>query len=277
MPDQSNLNERLRARYLEILGIAEADTNLASLKRIVSAHLVRAPFENISKLYRFRLDGQTSIPDLGDYLDGIERMNFGGTCYSNNTHLFTLLRSLGFSIKLCGADMSRPDVHAVSMVEIEDREYLVDVGYGAPFFESMPRDLESDLIIDFGLCRYVLHPQDAEGRSRLEMLRDGRLVHAYLAKPTARSTGDFSRVIGESYRPDATFMNTVVAERFYPGRSVRIQNLTLTEAEVDGPSSSTDLHDLDELIEAIEHHIEIPVDITRQAISGIRLDADIYS
>lgn len=277
MTDRKMMNEQLRGRYLHVLGLEESSPTLEFLKRIVTAHLMRAPFENISKLYRFRLNGRTSIPDLDEYLDGIEEMNFGGTCYANNTHLQSLLCGLGFKVKLCGADMSQPDVHAVSMVELEDREFLVDVGYGAPFFEPLPRDLESNLIIDFGRCRYVLHPQDAEGRSQLEMLRDGRLVHAYLAKPKPKSPGEFAQAIGESYRPDATFMNTVVAERFYPGRSVRIQNLMLTEAEIDGPSSSTDLHDLDELIEALEHHIEIPADIARQAISGIRLDADIYS
>jgi len=277
MHEPNKIHEDLEARYLKVLGVDKSPPTLDFLKRIVSAHLVRAPFENISKLHRFRLDGRTSIPDLDNYLDGIEGMNFGGTCYANNTHLHSLLHSLGFKVKLCGADMSQPDVHAVSMVEIEDREFLVDVGYGAPFFEPLPRDLESNFIIDFGRCRYILHPQDAEGRSQLEMLRDGRLVHAYLAKPNARNPGEFAQAIGDSYRPDATFMNTVVAERFFPGRSVRIHNLTLTEAEIDGPSSSTDLHDLDELIEALDHHIEIPVDITRQAISGIRLDADIYS
>ncbi len=277
MTDRNMMNERLKGRYLQVLELEESTPTLEFLKRIVTAHLARTPFENISKLYRFRLDGRTSIPDLDDYLDGIEGMNFGGTCYANNTHLFTLLRGLGFTVRLCGADMNRPDVHAISMVEIEDCEYLVDVGYAAPFFEPLPRDLERDLTIDFGRCRYILHPQDEQGRSRLDLLRDGSTVHGYLAKPKAKSTDDFAHVIGESYRPDATFMNTVVAERFSPGRSVRIQNLTLTEAGIDGPSSSTDLHDLDELIEAIEHHIEIPVDITRQAISGISLDADIYS
>lgn len=277
MTDCNKMDERLGGRYLEVLGLEESTLTLEFLKRIVSAHLVRAPFENISKLYRFRLDGRTSIPDLDDYLDGIEEMNFGGTCYANNTHLHSLLRSLGFKVKLCGADMNRPDVHAVSMVEIEDREYLVDVGYAAPFFEPLPRDLERDLTIEFGRCRYILHPQDERGRSRLDLLRDGSPVHGYLAKPQARSIREFARVIGDSYRPDATFMNTVVAERFFPGRSVRIHNLTLTEADLEGHSRTTNLHDLDELIEAIEHHIGIPVDITRQAISDIRLDADIYS
>jgi N-hydroxyarylamine O-acetyltransferase len=277
MHEPSRMNEDLKARYLQILGIDESPPTLGFLNRIVSAHLVRIPFENISKLHRFRLDGQTSIPSLDSYLDGIEGMNFGGTCYANNTHLYILLSALGFKVKLCGADMNRPDVHAVSMIKTDGREYLVDVGYGAPFFKPMARDLETEHTIDFGRCRYVLHPQDAKGRSRLEMLRDDRPVHSYLAKPEARNVEDFAEVVRDSYRLDATFMNTLVAERFLTGRSVRIHNLTLTETEVNGQSRSTDLHDLDELIEAIEHHLEIPVDITRHAISGIRLDADIYS
>ena len=121
------------------------------------------------------------MPILGLFLDGIERFNFGGTCYPNNYYFYQLLANLGYQTKLCGADMSNPDVHLVSMVTLEKREYLVDVGYAAPFIAPMPRDLATDYVVVLGRDRYVLKPQDARGRSRMD-LRGGQLEGILLAK-----------------------------------------------------------------------------------------------
>lgn len=129
-------------RYLGVLGIEPGEPSSSLLAELVSAQLVTAPFENISKLYRFRTRGSTTITDLRQYLDGIEGWRLGGTCYVNNYHLFSLLDRLGFEVSLCGADMNHPDVHMVSMVKIEGREFMVDVGYAAPFFRPLPRDLD---------------------------------------------------------------------------------------------------------------------------------------
>jgi arylamine N-acetyltransferase len=269
--------DRLIARYLDVLGVEAGPPGLELLTRIVTAQLTRAPFENISKLYLSRTRGAVSIPSLAAYLDGIEDWNLGGTCYANNYHLNTLLANLGFDVSLCGADMNNPDVHAVSMVRLQDREFLVDVGYGAPFHEPLPLDLEDDLVIDFGRCRYVLHPPDDAGCSRLDMWRDGRPIHGYLAKPTPRTIADFDTVIRDSYRPDATFMNTVVIERFSAEGSLRVHNLKLTDTVRTGGSTTAELRDLDELVETIEHRFGVPDRVIRSAVAGIDLSADIYS
>ena len=240
--------------------------------------IVAAPFENISKLLRLRTTGSTTIPDLEDYLDGIERWRLGGTCYANNHHFFTLLDRLGFIVSLCGADMNEPDIHMVSMVKIEGREFMVDVGYAAPFFHPLPRDLDEAHVIDFDRCRYVLHPQDGQGRSKLEMFRDGVSIHGYLAKPEPRVPTHFDEVIADSFRPEMTFMNAVVIERFtLEGGSIRIHNLKLIETPADGPSVTTVLGDRHELIDAIEHRFGVPTDVIRTAINGVDLNADIYS
>ena len=137
------------------------------LTQIVRAHLATIPFENISKLWRWRTSGFKGLVGLTQFLDGIEQYHFGGTCYSNNFHLHQLLAYLGFDVTLCGADMSAPDVHMVNIVRIAGREYIVDVGYASPFFEPLPRDLTNDHIVSFGDDTYVLSPRDSSGRSRL--------------------------------------------------------------------------------------------------------------
>ena len=263
-------------RYHSILGIDAAPPSLDHLSALVRAQLTRVPFENISKLYLKNTEGASYIPSLEQHLEGIERFSFGGTCYANNPYFFELLQHLGYDIKLCGADMSKPDVHAVSIVRLEGREYLVDVGYGAPFFEPMARDLDSEHEIVFGRNRYGLHPQDGRGRSRMDHFRDGRLIHGYIVRPVARRIEHFNEVIRDSYSDAATFMNVVVIERFFPDRSLRFHNFTLTESTSDG-AITTRLADRQELIDAVEHHVGIPADIVREAVEGIGLEADIYT
>jgi arylamine N-acetyltransferase len=263
-------------RYLSILGVEPQPPSLDHLRRLVGAQLTRVPFENISKLFLKKTENASYIPSLEEHLDGIERFGFGGTCYANNPYFVELLLNCGYDVDLCGADMTRPDVHVVSFVRLDGREYLVDVGYGAPFFEPMPRDLDHEHEIAFGRNRYVLHPQDSLGRSRVDQIVDGNLIHGYVAKPKLREIGFFAEVIRESYTEAATFMNVVVVERFFSGHSVRIHNFTLTESTPDN-ATTTQLADKEELVEAIEHHCGFPGEIVREAIADITLEADIYS
>jgi arylamine N-acetyltransferase len=263
-------------RYLSILGIEEARPSLDHLRRLVRAQITRVPFENISKLYLRKAQGATYVPTLEEHLDGIERYSFGGTCYANNPYFAGLLRHLGYNVDLCGADMSNPDVHIVSIIPLEGREYLVDVGYGAPFYEPMARDLDQKQEIVFGRNRYVLRPKDAEGRSRMDHFCDGKLIHGYVAKPEPREIDHFAEVIRDSYSDAATFMNVVVVELFFPDRSVRFHNFTLTESTPDS-STTTHLADREELVEAIEHHCGFPSEIVREAIADIGLEGEIYT
>jgi arylamine N-acetyltransferase len=263
-------------RYLSILGIEREEPSLEHLRRLVRAQLIRVPFENISKLYLKKTRGASYIPSLEEHLEGIEDFNFGGTCYANNPYFAELLRHLGYEVAMCGADMSNPDVHVVSIIHLEGREYLVDVGYGAPFYEPMARDLDHEQEIVFGRNRFVLHPQDGQGRSRMDHFLDSDLIHGYVAKPEPRLIDHFDEIIRHSYTADATFMNVVVAERFFADRSLRFHNFTLTESTATG-ASVTQLADRDELVEAIVCHCGFLSDIVREAIADVALEADIYS
>jgi len=217
-------------RYLNLLGVRRRKPSTDALRELVQAHLSQIPFENISKLYYRKHRGLRDLPSLELFLDGIERFHFGGTCYTNNYYLYQLLANLGYQVKLCGADMSNPDVHLVSMVTVEKREYLVDVGYAAPLWMPLPRDLATDYTIVLGRDRYVLKPQDVGGCSRMELYRDGNLKHGYLAKPMPRQIQEFEHIVVDSYSDNATFMNAILAARFFPDRSFVIHNLTLIES-----------------------------------------------
>ncbi|MCP4713050.1 MAG: arylamine N-acetyltransferase, partial [Planctomycetes bacterium] len=165
LPRQS---QQLFERYLHLLGISRRQPTREALFELTAAQMMRVPFENVSKLYNIKTFGIRALPGLERYLNGIDKYNFGGTCYTNNYYFYLLLAHLGYEIRLCGADMNNPDVHLTSMVRVEQREYLIDTGYAAPFLEPLPRDIDHDYEVALGRDRYVLRPQDNRGYSRLD-------------------------------------------------------------------------------------------------------------
>jgi arylamine N-acetyltransferase len=256
-------------RYLNILGVADARTDVGSLRRIVRAQLIRVPFENVSKLHLARARGLKGVPELDLYLDGIEQHQFGGTCYSNNYHLVSLLRYVGFDASYCGADMaSGMDVHAVVIVRIAGCEYLVDTGYGAPFYEPMPRDIDEPLVTRLGENRYVLQPLDDLGRSRMEHHRDGRRVHGYLAKPKPRDLSFFEEVVRDSFRPTSSFMTQLRVVRFFDDGNVELRRDQIVRARGDRYSVES-IPNRAALIDAVVEQFDITRGIVREVVGEL--------
>ncbi|MBT8386251.1 MAG: arylamine N-acetyltransferase [Ignavibacteria bacterium] len=219
-------NNILFNKYLNLLGVEAANTSFNFLCELVKAHLIKVPFENISKLL-FKKQGMNYIPDLSTFLEGIEKHNFGGTCYSNNYYFYLLLNHLGFNVKLCGADMKNPDVHIISMVNIDGEEYIVDGGYAAPFLKPLPRNLETGYIINNGNEKYIVNPMDENGRTKVEQYINNELRHWYKANPQPRKVDEFQKVIEDSYEDDSTFMNALRITRFSENGSLILNNLQL--------------------------------------------------
>lgn len=270
------LKPREVRRYLSLIGVPERVPGADALAEIVRAHLMAVPFENISKLHRWKTSGFRGLVEIEQFLDGIEQYHFGGTCYSTNYHLNQLLVSLGYDAILCGADMSRPDVHLVNIVRLEGREYLVDAGYAAPFLEPLPRDLRTDVEVSLGNDRYVLSPQNATGHSRLTMFREGAARHGYRVNPRPREIGEFKNVIADSFRPDATFLNAVLLVRFTPDSSTVLHNMTRIESR-GTLARTTSFTTVDELIGAIAQSFAIPEPVSRIALDGLSMRKDAWS
>jgi len=259
-------NEALFGRYLNILGISRGEPSITALCDVIRTHLTKVPFENISKLL-YKKQGLKYIPALSVYLDGIEKFNFGGTCYSNNYYLYLLLRYLGYDVKLCGADMKNPNVHIVSMVKIGGRDFIVDGGYAAPFTEPLPGDLIENYVITFGDEKYILNPRDESGYSKLEQYYKGELKHGYTAKPQPRKIDEFRNVIEDSYRDDATFMNAVMIAKFYENGSIVLRNLTLIRT--DRNKVKTQSIQRDEIAAVVEKYFGMPQQIVDEAVNEL--------
>ena len=72
IPGKMMHNKKLFDKYLDLLGVEASSPSFEFLCRIVRAHLLRIPFENVSKLL-YKKRGVDDIPDLSTYLNGIPR------------------------------------------------------------------------------------------------------------------------------------------------------------------------------------------------------------
>ncbi|MCP4702993.1 MAG: arylamine N-acetyltransferase [candidate division Zixibacteria bacterium] len=260
-------------RYLALLKIRKRMPSYEALKELISAQMMRIPFENVSKLYYRNRQGLHSLHSLQQHLDGIEYFNYGGTCYSNNYFLHLLLEYLGYDVMLCGADMSEPDVHLVNIVSLDGREFLVDVGYAATFMEPLPLDLDQDYIISGGYNRYVLKPKNKNGNSYLELYQENQLTHGYMVKPICRKIEYFKQVIEESYQNSSLFMHSLLMVRTYPGRSIRIHNLSVIESE-GAEYKVYQIKNKHELSKVIEEKFSISQDIVSEVIENLEFHED---
>lgn len=262
------VDDQLLAKYLRLLGVVPRPPGPGLLREVVAAHLERVPFENVSKLYRWQRFGQAGVPDLGLFLEGIEEHGFGGTCYAIGSHLHGLLAALGFDATLCGADMAKPNVHAVVRVRLDGRELLVDAGYAAPFREPLPADVATEHVVSWGRDRYVVSPKDELGRTRVTLHRDGAPKHGYLVNPEPRSISDFAGAVADSFRPEATFRNALLLARFGLRHSVVVSNFSVVTTDASG-SSVRRLRDRGELARTIETHFGIAANLLGPVLAGL--------
>jgi len=262
--------------YIKKLGLSKRNPSLPALTEIVSTHLTKIPFENLSKIYYHSKYDMLTIPDLEMYLEGMIKYNFGGTCYTCNYYLNQLLKYLGYRVRLCGCNMNNPDVHIVNVVEIENQEYLVDAGYAAPFLEPIPLHRPDKYSIFLGADEYVIYPKDTTGRTEISMYRKGTLRHGYILKPQSRELSDFEDVIKNSFRDSAAFLNSLLLVKFGKNSGTTVHNYAVIESS-GRKFIKTVLKNDDELIDAVFKYFQIPKDIAAESLKAIPEFVDAWS
>jgi N-hydroxyarylamine O-acetyltransferase len=106
---------------------------LSTLRAVIAAHTATIPFENIDVLL-----GRPPKLDLGSLRQKLVANGRGGYCFEQNSLLLAGLASLGFRvtgllarvIRGMDADASGPATHMVVRVELPERPFLADVGFG---------------------------------------------------------------------------------------------------------------------------------------------------
>ncbi len=100
----------------------------------------------------------------------------------------------------------------------------------------------------------------------MEQYRNGDLRHGYTVKPMPRQIQEFEKVIADSFRKEATFMNALLLARFFPNRSLVIHNMTVIESEGTTSNLRT-LANQDDLVQAVFEYFGIPGEITKNVVN----------
>lgn len=243
-------------RYLRLLEIDGLPAGLEGLRTIVHQHLLRVPFENVSKLLLLGAEGAGRPTALPEFLDGIEHQDLGGTCYTNNPFLAELLLALGYDADLLGADMDNPNVHTCVRVRVDSVPYHVDVGYAAPFRHPMRLDQLPHQIIQDD-TRYVLDRDgNGEAHSMTVFCREQK-VHGYVVHEPPRRLDFFRPIILDSYVLGRTFTSSLRITRFFEDGVVELKDRQLTSYR-SGIHSETVLHGFKALVPAVTDSLQMP-------------------
>ena len=251
-------------RYLRLIGIDGTPSGLEGLEEIVRRHVCRVPFENVSKLLLIGREGAGRATTFDEYLDGIERLDLGGTCYTNNPFLTELFRILGYDADLLGADMSAPNIHTSIRVRIAGVEYHVDAGYGGPFLRPIRLD-QLPHEIRHGHDRYVFDRDRGGEGHEMAIYRGEERLHGYVVHGPPRQFEFFLPTILDSYLPGKTFMTCLRIVRFFEDRAVELLNRTITCCR-GTETSQRELSSLPELEAAMKNDFSMPRCPVNQAV-----------
>jgi N-hydroxyarylamine O-acetyltransferase len=127
LPDLDMALERIRLRRGEV-----ASLSVENLRRLMDAYALSVPFENLD-IYDYKRPIDFCLPHLFEKIVVNRR---GGYCYEMNSFFMGILEALGYSCVavsariLAGRSVIGPLSHRTTIVALEGRRYLCDVGFG---------------------------------------------------------------------------------------------------------------------------------------------------
>ncbi len=148
--------QSLAQQYLERIKFeGQPIPDVATASRLQLLHLEHVPFENLDVFHRrgVTVDQATSVQKL---LGGR-----GGWCFELNGSFGWLLGQLGFVVDLVACTVLLGDTavagpdHLALILHIEDRRFLVDVGFGDSFTQPLDLDAEEAVSDLNGEYRFV--------------------------------------------------------------------------------------------------------------------------
>ena len=154
------------AMSLERIGLdpkGDYSPSKENLAKIMLAHIMTVPYETLDCCDYFR-----RIDFFPEFLfDKFVLQRRGGYCYEINGFFMAIIEALGYDCYplsgrlLFGSNSYRPMSHRTTVVNIGDKRYLCDVGYGAGCAEG-PVDIDDPGIQDILGSRFSIRHHEGE-------------------------------------------------------------------------------------------------------------------
>ena len=150
-------------KYLERIKMSTpAKASKDFLYKLQRSHLLNVPFENLDIHYNRPIS-----LNLDDIYEKIVVRKRGGFCYELNGLFNQLLKQLGFNSYLVSAQVHDKDGdyspeydHLAIIVNIDNEEFLVDVGFGKFALEPLPIKLNEEIVDMYGIFRFDQYGSD---------------------------------------------------------------------------------------------------------------------
>jgi N-hydroxyarylamine O-acetyltransferase len=205
-------------QYLQALDLDGRKLDIRFLSDLTARHVAAFAFCNVGCLL-----GDDLPLDFESLFQRIVVQRRGGYCFEQNGLLYAVLDELGFSPKLVMARVifnQNPDpglTHRVTIVEVNDRHYVLDVGFGAHGLR-IPVPMSEIETYDRGRVFRITELQP--GEYHMQVFMDGEALS--LKKPLSLYRFEFGRYdqvdceISHFYtsrHPKSNFLNHPIASR----------------------------------------------------------------
>ncbi|QQK75568.1 arylamine N-acetyltransferase [Salicibibacter cibarius] len=249
--------------YLHYIQVPVREPSQSYLKEMITAHLNRIPFENISTLLHYKKyhEEKKLVPDAKKFVKQLFQQDMSGTCYMLNSSLHQLLKQLGFHSRYTFLGGG----HVALLVRLpgEEEELYVDVGNGAPFFEPIRIETDPGNVSEYGGIEVRLRPGDEFGTYKYYRYVDGTLLTdmdwSFDTKKIYQFD-DFQPAIQKYFRPNGVFTSVLRCQiwQLSQKRSLSLVNNVLSIRYSNRKIEKHILNDRFEVRDVIENEFKLP-------------------
>lgn len=222
--------------YLQRIGYTGSlEPTLTTLNAIQAAHLESIPYENLDiHLGRKLILNQTRA------YEKIVLEKRGGWCFEMNSLFAWALRKMGFQVQMLSSGVLRPNGttpdgdHMILLVQLEDRAYLADVGFGDGAISPLPLRqghyqagfLEYDMSFDGAL--WTMHNFNDSNTAGFVFSLEPRDLNYFQERCTALQTS-----------PESGFVRTTVCQRMTQEALYTLRGAVLSVLTENGQTQRT--------------------------------------
>ncbi|MEI5907412.1 arylamine N-acetyltransferase [Bacillus spongiae] len=215
--------EAVVERYVNYLYLAKEDPNVNYLQRLIQHHLLRVPYETVSKFHFFLHEDQR-VPSLEQFIEQLCHKQWGGTCFTLNINFARLLKELGFETDFVRVHPG----HLGLMVKVAGKRFYVDVGYGAPIMKPVELEQKKRHVLH-GFGEEIIFTQKDFAQFEIDRRSNGKSFVKKLIDWTPLSQNEMDVDIQRSYedKPDNPNMRRITAVKFQGNTCFYLRNQTL--------------------------------------------------
>lgn len=249
-------------QYLERIGFSGTPARSATetLFRLQRQHLLNVPFENLDIH-----SGRKIELDIEKLFRKVVVEKRGGFCYELNGLFNELLKSIGYRTRLVSARVAdssggfgKEFDHMAIIVSADDKEFLVDVGFGA--FTLEPLGLKLDVIQNDPEGKFVIQQYDENYLIVRKHISDKLFQDQYIFTFRERNLEDFAGMCEyHQTSPESSFTHRKLCSMptDYGRKTLTDRHFKIRIGE---ETSQIEVSDDEEFLKLLREHFNIELD-----------------